>query len=91
MVFWILAIVFVVTCKAHKYELLFYNILVLCIWKFGMLHDWCFKNWKCIEWVEHDFIIKVVIVDLFIYLVVNVKTIKCQCSQTYTYKSKFHS
>ncbi len=55
MVFWILAIIFVITCKTHKYELLFYNILVLCIWKFGMLHDWCFRNWKCIESVEHDF------------------------------------
>jgi len=26
-----LAIVFIITCKTHKYELLFYNILVLCI------------------------------------------------------------
>lgn len=37
---------------------------------------------------DHDLIIKwpkVVIVDLFIYLVVNVQTIKCQFSQTYIY------
>jgi hypothetical protein len=44
MEFWILATNFVTPHKTHKYGLLSYNVLVLCVWNFGILDELCFKN-----------------------------------------------
>jgi hypothetical protein len=43
--------------KIHEYEILYYNLLVLCIWNFGILHDWCLRNLKCIKWMKYEFIV----------------------------------
>jgi len=32
------------TYKTHRYGLLSYNVLVLCVWKFGILNESCLKN-----------------------------------------------
>jgi hypothetical protein len=42
------------TCKTHGYGLLFYNVLLLCVWNFGILNESCLKNKKSIEWMECD-------------------------------------
>jgi hypothetical protein len=52
--FWILATNFVTPCKTHGYGLLFYNVLILCVWNFGILNELCFKNKRSIEWMKFD-------------------------------------
>jgi hypothetical protein len=42
--FWILATNFVMPYKIRKYEFLFYNVLILCVWNFGILNELCLKN-----------------------------------------------
>jgi len=41
--FWILP-TFCHTCKIHGYGLLVYNVLVLCVWNFGIFDELCFKK-----------------------------------------------
>jgi hypothetical protein len=36
--------IFCHTCKTHGYGVLFYNVLVLCVWNFGILDESCLKN-----------------------------------------------
>jgi hypothetical protein len=31
------------TCKTHGYGHLFYNVLLLCVWNFGILDESCLK------------------------------------------------
>jgi hypothetical protein len=42
--FWILATSFVMVYKTHGYELLFHNVLILCVWNFVLLEELCLKN-----------------------------------------------
>jgi hypothetical protein len=53
--FWILTTNFVTPCKIHGYGFSFYNVLVLCVWNFGMLDELYLKNLRSIEWMECDF------------------------------------
>jgi hypothetical protein len=36
--------IFCHTFKIHGYEFLFYNVLALCVWNFGILDELCLKN-----------------------------------------------
>jgi hypothetical protein len=31
-------------CKTHGYGLLSYNVLILCVWNFGILYELCLKK-----------------------------------------------
>jgi len=42
--FWILVSNFVMPYKTHGYEFLSYDVLVLCVWNFGILDELCLKN-----------------------------------------------
>jgi hypothetical protein len=42
--FFYCAHIFCHTCNTHGYGLLFYNVLVLCVWKFGILDELYLRN-----------------------------------------------
>jgi hypothetical protein len=42
--FWIFPTLFFHTFKIHGYEFLFYNVLILYVWNFGILDELCSKN-----------------------------------------------
>jgi hypothetical protein len=46
--------IFCHTCKTHGYGLLSCNVLVLCVWNFGILDESCLRNERSIEWMECD-------------------------------------
>jgi len=42
--FWILHMLFVTLAKLIDMDFLSYNVLVLCVWNFGILDELCLKN-----------------------------------------------
>ncbi len=53
--FWNLPTLFITLIKTHGYGLLSYNVLVLCVWNFGILDELYLRNEKYIEWMECNF------------------------------------